>query len=304
MTRGDQELVRAGAWNEVLRVGVAGGKRLGGCGEIFAVGAFLAGRRWGFGIEGGFDALQCGHDPGCVAFVMQEGDAEFQSRIEGGRLAVAIRVDKPCGVRNRKSALAEEPLVKLDLAFVGNLPFAIDGGLVFFGCGFVIGHNEYAGGGIDPDVVQCTVDFEAGGCVEGAETFAEVPPVRQFVMAVGDESQPGARQQGRRGPGVAMGVELAFHELVHGIIECEGQAGRAGDTKALVEVKTPRALVEELHFCAAQRERLVGFRSVEILFGHALPGEGGFNFPAVDLGKMPGASLPKTLGARQARRCP
>ncbi len=79
---------------------------------------------------------------------------------------------------------------------------------------------------------------------------------------------------------------------------------QAGDTKALVEVKTPRALVEELHFCAVQRERFAGFRSVEILFWHALPGEGGFNFPEIDLGKITGVSLQKTLGARQARRCP
>lgn len=70
-----------------------------------------------------------------------------------------------------------------------------------------------------------------------------------------------------------MGVKLAFHELVHGIVEREGKAGRAADTEALVEIKTTRTFVEELHFCAAQRERLVGFRSVEILFWHALPGE-------------------------------
>ena len=152
----------------------------------------------------------------------QERDSKFEAGIEGFGGAVAIRVDEPCGIGDGESPLAEEPLVELNLAFVGNLPLTIDGGFVFFGCGFVIGHHERVSSGIDPDVIQRPVDVEVRGRMEGSKPLAEVPPVCQIGVTVRNDCQPSLCQERRRGLGVAIGVELVFHELVDGIVEREG----------------------------------------------------------------------------------
>lgn len=142
--------------------------------------------------------MEGGFYPVGVAGVGNEVDFKFQFGVEGfvggagrggeGRgVGFARAVNEVAGVRGFEAVLAEEPLVDFHLALVAVLPVFVERGDGFrFGGGFVVYDDIFVCCRIEPQVVDCATDREAGGRVQVFHAVEVVAPGVEGGMGDGE----------------------------------------------------------------------------------------------------------------------
>ena len=93
-----------------------------------------------------------------------------------------------------------------------------------------------------------------------------VAPLLYFLVGEGNGVDAVGFHQRMRGARGAVDVKFFFEKRVHGAVQAEGISGRLSHTEPAVQIKTARAVQEQIYFGAAQTERLRRGRIKNILY--------------------------------------
>ena len=202
--------------------------------------------RHGVVFDGGFHFDKRRFDPGVAARIRDEFGVEFQAVAEAVDVQAGIGVDEIAGVADLETILAQQPLIDFQLAFVADLPFAID--IDFFGLagGFVVDHDELTRR-IDPDVINCPEDMEVSGFVQCRDAGEIVPPGIEVFVLERDRFDLVVEHDGVRRAGGAMEVELFFEKFVYGLVDIEWRTARPGNLQPRIQPETAWTLGEQLN---------------------------------------------------------
>ena len=193
--------------------------------------------------------------------------------IEGGGSLGGIAIDQIGGWSDREAVPAEEPLVDFKLALVDLLVLALHARGLGGRGGLVVDYDQRAVG-LDPDVVDRTIDEEVGGRMERPDPLEVTPPGVEVGMTEGDGINPVLDHQWVRRLARAVTVELLLEQLVDRLVEGEGRTGGSGDAFDAVEPEAAGTLDEELKLGPADLERLGRPHGKELLTRHAASPKG------------------------------